>query len=518
MIAQKSLDRLKESINIEKIISNFVPLKKKGRNFVGCCPFHGEKTPSFTVSPQNQTYHCFGCGVGGDTIKFVQEYKKVDFIEAVQDIAQMVNFTLEYTTTEQNNNRDILKRYQNVFREELENYPQIQSYIKSRGVNAQSIAKFEIGYATDTRTQKAKSINYGFLEKELIEEDIFAKDGSRVYARFTERVMFPIYTPNGKICGWGGRSQKEGVAKYLNSPQSKQFDKSKLLYGYHLAKDSIYKTKEIIICEGYLDVVLSHQHDIINSVATLGTALTQNHVSLIQKTGARVKLVFDGDKAGYNAGLKGAELLAQNGVDGEVVILPKNQDPTDMLSSGKLNQYRILIGAGVPFIRFVLLEITNKYNLDNPIQKAEALKETVTFLKSIKNKLIAEEYITFLSLLLGINPKYIILSSKEEATIKSLNPKITLEDRVLRAMMDDERLIHLAIDKVSLDAWQDKKTFFEITGHYKTNVNLSRLKVLDVSVMSQENFLKACMFIQKEYLLKLRTSLQTIEELENFRG
>jgi len=276
MIKQSSIDTLKEQLDIVDIIGNSLELKKSGANFKACCPFHSENTPSFTVSPQKQIYNCFGgCG-SGDAIKFVQEYEKLTFVEAVESIANYMNFTLEYDQASNTKDYSSIMEYVNSFY--LKNLnDDVRGYLHNRGVNDESIKTFEIGFAPKSSLQLEAISKQLINAQEAIECGVLAKDGnSKSYARVTKRVSFPIRNHTGKLIGFGGRilDGDERAAKYINSPQTQLFDKSRNFYGYNIAKEHIYKKGTFTIVEGYLDVVMFHQAGIKTAVATMGTALT----------------------------------------------------------------------------------------------------------------------------------------------------------------------------------------------------------------------------------------------------
>lgn len=317
MISKHSIETLKQTIDILDVIGSVVELKKVGSNYVACCPFHDEKTPSFVVSPAKGFYHCYGCGVGGDSIKFLMEYEKLSFVESVEKIAAIMNFTLEYEKSyEKKPDFTLLDEITRFYQKNLLNHKPSLEYLSSRCVANSSIEKFALGYC-GASFETLKFLNAKMLNKaEALEYGVIGKDSTREYARFSDRIIFPIHSPSGKVVGFGGRTMSGANAKYINSPQSKIFNKSKLLYGYYIAKEKIYKQKKIIVCEGYLDVIMLHQAGFDYAVATLGTALTKDHLPLLSKGEPKVILSYDGDKAGINAAFKAAKILAASGKDG----------------------------------------------------------------------------------------------------------------------------------------------------------------------------------------------------------
>ena len=269
MITKESIENLKSHLDVVDIISQFIEVKKSGANFKACCPFHGEDTPSFVVSPTKQIYHCFGCGAGGDSIKFVMEYEKLSYPEALEKLASMTNVSLEYDNNYKKIDSSIIVKVNEYYQKLLTHNEESKEYLKSRGISDFSIEKFEIGYASNSND----TINFlktNFLNlADAKEFGIIDTGQNGLYSRFIDRITFPIYTINGTVVGFGGRTISGHNAKYINSPQTKLFNKSRLLYGYNLAKETIYKQKTVIVTEGYLDVIMLHQAGFSNAVATL---------------------------------------------------------------------------------------------------------------------------------------------------------------------------------------------------------------------------------------------------------
>jgi len=406
MIEKSSEEELKARIDIVDIISNYIELKLSGANYKARCPFHGEKTPSFVVSPAKQIFHCFGCGKGGDAIEFVKEYEKLNYYEALEKIASIINFPLRYTNKDETkkDSYKILTQVQSWYKNNLKYSTKAQKYLKSRGVKEESIDKFEIGYSKGSN-ELIDFLNRNFISLDEAQEvGILSNRDGRFYARLIDRITFPIHTQSGKIVGFGGRSLSGHSAKYINSPQTKLFNKSKILYGYHIARESIYRKKEIIVCEGYLDVILLHQAGFKNSVATLGTALTKEHIPLLKKGEPKVILAYDGDEAGINAGFKASFLLSTNGIDGRVVLFPDKLDPADMVQNGKIDELNKLLNRGVNLIEFTIETIIKSFDISNPYQKEKAFKEVKTYLLQL-SEIIRDEFIPFASTLLNISPR-----------------------------------------------------------------------------------------------------------------
>ena len=413
MISKTSIENLKNQIDIVDIVSSYIELKKSGTSFKACCPFHGEETPSFTVSPAKQIYHCFGCSNGGDAIKFVMEYEKLSYPEAIEKIAALTNFNLEYDNNDsQVLNTSILDAVNKYYQNNLLSTLNAIQYLSSRGITKESIDKFQIGYASSSNDTISYLKNNFFDLSMAIELGIIDSGSNGLYARFIERITFPIFLQSGKLVGFGGRTISGHNAKYVNSPATKLFNKSVLLFGYNLARESIYQSKEIIITEGYLDVIMLHQAGFTNSVATLGTALTSQHVPLLKKSDAKVILGYDGDKAGMEAAYKASILLAQNDFVGGVVIFQNGQDPADYVKEGRVEELKSLFLHPKYFVEFVLDYIVKdnlgnyRFNINRPEEKQKILIKIEEFLSTLK-PVMAEEFKEYAAQLINLHPKYI---------------------------------------------------------------------------------------------------------------
>ncbi len=411
MISQDSIEALKAQLDIVDVIGNYIEIKRAGANFKAPCPFHDEKSPSFVISPAKQIYHCFGCGAGGDAIKFTMEYEKLNYPEAIEKLADNYNFTLHYE-----NNRGpkkekslLIDKLGQYYISMLSKVPSALKYLQERGVFESSIERFSIGYAPASQMSIEFLKQQLFTMPEAIELGVIGQGENNIYARFIERITFAIHTPNGTLVGFGGRTISGHQAKYVNSPQSRIFNKSRLLYAYHLAKETIYRKKEMIITEGYLDVVMLHQAGFTQAVATLGTALTSEHLPLLRKGEPRIIMAYDGDNAGRKAALKAAQLLSTSGFNGGVILFEGGFDPADMVQSGQIEELNRLFLAPLPFIEFALTQILLSYDLNNPKDKESALNECIGYLKTL-SPILQEEYRPYLASILGINPSLVRLT------------------------------------------------------------------------------------------------------------
>jgi len=443
MIDNTSVEQLKNNIDIVDIISNYIEIKKAGANFKANCPFHGEKTPSFVISPVKQIFHCFGCSIGGDAIKFVQEYEKLNYPEALEKIASIMNFSLAYTkgTNDNSEARRVLEQVQNWYSQNLDAMDNSKKYLHDRGITQQSIEKFGIGYIGKSH-ELLNFLSASFLPLPKAQEAgiIDRRESGGYYARLTERITFPIYSASGAIVGFGGRTITNHPAKYINSPQTKLFNKSQLLYGYSKAKESIYRNKKLIVCEGYLDVIMFHQAGFTDAVATLGTALTNEHLPILRKGDPHIVLAYDGDKAGVAAALKASILLSGSGFDGSVVLFPDGKDPADMIATGKVQEVANLLREGQPLTPFVLEMMAKGYDLTNPRQKETAFKALKSYLDTL-SPIIRDAYVVHASTVLGVREEFFGVSREPKAVNTKHLPMVQLN--VDDAVKDDVGLLSI---------------------------------------------------------------------------
>lgn len=453
MIAQDSIEALKTRLDIVDVVGNYIELKKAGVNFKSPCPFHDEKSPSFVVSPAKQIYHCFGCGVTGDPIRFVMEYEKLNYPEALEKLASQYNFSLQYTTsTERKTDTRLMEKLNDWYKSLLDSNPDAQAYLSERGVFESSIEKFGIGYAPSSQQSISYLKSQHFDLREGIELGVIGEGDNHLFARFIERITFPIHAQNGSLVGFGGRTISGHQAKYVNSPQTKIFNKSKLLYAYHHAKESIYKNKEMIVTEGYLDVVMLHQAGFTNAVATLGTALTSEHLPLLRKGEPRIVMAYDGDNAGLAAAIKASKLLSAGGMDGGVVIFAQGLDPADMVKNGKVEELKSLLRQPKPFIEFVLEQSVHAYDLNNPKAKEEALHAGIGYLKSL-SPLLQEEYRAYLAALLNVNKAVVRLQkAPQNQQVPQLSNALNREDfwelSLIKTVLEIPAIIESILDYI----------------------------------------------------------------------
>ena len=527
MIDPKSIEKLKNQIDIVDIIEHFLPVKKMGANYKCVCPFHDDRNPSMSISQSKQIFHCFACKAGGDAIKFVMDYEKLTYPEAIERIASLVNFSLEYTNDKaptQKENKHILEKANAFYRSEFFKHEAAVRYIYSRGINDAMIEKFELGWAGDSASTIRLLQNENIEPKEALEVGIVKQNEKGIYASFIERITFPIYSHTTRLVGFGGRTISDHPAKYVNSPQSAVFDKSKLLYGYHLAKQSIFEKKQIIITEGYLDVIMLHYAGFTNAVAVLGTALTTSHLPLLKRGEISVVLCFDGDGAGINAAIKSSRLLSQNEIDGSVVIIKGGADPADMVFAGRSEELKEMFDSGTELGEFYIEQIVKKYDISRPVQKQKCLEEIMEFTNSLK-PVISNSYENLVANLLKIEVGTFSLSNQRHSSTQSQNfanvnrqteqnlQKKTktdiLEFSILKSMLANKGYETIVLNELEEKFFLHHKNYFQaaLAPKIEANAVLVREIYVDDSAKvasSEESLREAILKLKLKYYEKFR--------------
>ncbi len=444
MIAKESIENLKSLIDIVDVIGNYVQLKKAGSNYKALCPFHAEKTPSFVVSPAKQIYHCFGCGASGDAIKFVMDIEKLSYKEAIEKLASMYNFKLTYT---KGNflSIDLLEKVNNFYKGELNKNKTAYEYLKQRGLYDSTIAKFGLGYAPNIHEQMQFFKNANLNPKELTDLGVLVNGE---YPRLIERITFPIFSQSGKIIAFGGRTITNHPAKYINFTNTKIFNKSRTFYGLNFAREHILRKKEIIIVEGYMDVIMLHQAGIENAVATLGTALTKDHLPLLSKINPRVIIAYDSDTAGINAALKASKILFANFFEGGVVLFEEGMDPADAVKEKKdLSGY---FKNEIPFKDFIIDFTLKKYNLKNPVEKKAAVDEFREYINSL-NEILKDDLAIEIARRMQISP-HLLKTGKKKQEISNLNKKIDVaEASIIKTVYEKRELLDWISEYITVD-------------------------------------------------------------------
>lgn len=486
MISKNSIENLKNIVDIADVVGSYIPLKKSGANFVCVCPFHNDKHPSMSISPSKGIYHCFSCKAGGDAIKFVMEYEKLGYVEAIEKLASIYNVSLEYTSSknEPKIDKKILENLNLHYKTLLYKNHEALNYLKSRSITDAIIEKWELGWAAGSQNTLNLLQNENIEPKEALEVGAIKQNESGYYASFINRITFPIYNHLGRLVGFGGRTISDNPAKYINSPQSQIFDKSKIFYGYDKAKSEIYRSHSIVICEGYMDCIMLHAAGINNAVAVLGTALTQKHIPLIQRGDIKVTLSFDSDSAGINAAFKSARLLMEHQIDGKVVLISGGKDPAELVASGKDMELRDMLSGGVELGEFYITQLVKNLNPKTPIEIAKSLKAIQEFSFGL-NPIVADAYVPLVSTLLRIDPGSFRLSKIEKRRDNSnlaktqtntqiqnlpvIEKKDIAELSILKNMLKNPEYCQIVEQYYGVEIFKDKATYRAVVGSQSQN-------------------------------------------------
>jgi DNA primase len=435
MISQNKIDEILSTADIVDVISQYIVIKKRGKNYVGLCPFHSEKTPSFSVSGEKQIYHCFGCHSGGNAIKFLMEYQKLSFIEAVRELAKQLGITIEEEEMRDGKlseydllyelNSEIGKHFLDNLLKEKE-ADAARAYFENRKIKTATIRAFGLGYAIPggklldyiekNKLDVNRSLNLGIISKN--------NDGS-IYDKFSGRIIFPIFSHTGRVAAFAGRilNDQAKAAKYLNSPESKIYYKGKILYGLSHAKDEIRRNDKAIIVEGYMDLLALYQNGIKNVVAVSGTALTEDQIQLLSRFTKNVVLIFDSDTAGIKASMRSIELLLKQNMEIKIASLPQGEDPDSFINKSGKNEFQNIINEGKNFLEYQFEYYRKEGMLDEPSKQAEAVREAVKFLSLVGDELKRSFYLK------NISKKFDLRESLLEKELSVLQTRVSRGDK-----------------------------------------------------------------------------------------
>lgn len=409
------IDDIKNSNDIVDIISQYVILKRSGRNFFGVCPFHKEKTPSFSVSPDKQIFHCFGCGVGGNVIHFISKIENVNFRESLEMLAERAGITLPTIDSGVDSKRQALKEkvyeinkeaamfyHENLYKQ---NAKLAQEYVKNRKLDNKALKAFTIGYASGNSDLYKYLKQKGFTDEEIIASDLVNKSGNSFVDRFRNRLIFPIQDVRNRYIAFGGRVLDKSLPKYINSPENIVYSKARNLYGLNVAKNA--KSDKLIIVEGYMDVVSLHQRGIENVVASCGTALTEAQGRLLRKYAEKIIISYDSDSAGQAATLRGLEILSNLGCDIRILQMEGAKDPDEYVIKYGNGKFGILVEQAISLVEYKVKTLKKDLNLDNVNDKIKFLNEIAKLLSSVDNRMEQEVYIDKISKEYGISKEAI---------------------------------------------------------------------------------------------------------------
>lgn len=456
-IPQDKIDEIKSVADIVSVIGDYVELKRAGSNYVGLCPFHNEKTPSFSVSPSKGIFHCFGCGVGGDVISFIMQKEGLSYPEAIKFLADKLGILVE--TNEVNkekyehrkklfeiNNEAKLFYYKNLL---INDIP--KDYIKKRNLNNNLINKFIIGYADGKNSLYRHLLQKGYQKDDIIEVGLINQDEKgNVYDKFRNRLMFPIIDIRGNVIGFGGRALADSRAKYMNSPQSLAYDKSKNVYGVSNLKNST-KVGKIILVEGYMDVISLTNYGFDYAIASLGTSLTHDQAKLIKRYCKNIYICYDGDSAGQNATSRAIEIFKEHDISPNIIVIPDNMDPDDYIKQYGNESFDRLIDNAVDSVIYEYKKILQKYDINDVKEKIQLIDDLTTLLSKLDREVIRDEYIKRFSD--DLNIEYLSLKKDVSSKLNEVKPNITFHNE----RTDDKKIT----EKDSIN-YQEKITAVEI--------------------------------------------------------
>ena len=494
-IPQPFIDQVLNQTDIVDLIDGYVELKQKGREYTACCPFHHEKTPSFTVSPDKQFYHCFGCGAHGTAISFLIEHEGLQFVEAIEVLATKLGLDIPreagFTKTDNNQSLyhalDIANQY---YQQQLRNSEPAITYLKQRGITGHIADLFDIGYAPEGYDNIVKQFSNSVDQNTLVQVGLLAKkDQNRVYDRFRGRIMFPIKDTRGRVIAFGGRSLGDAMPKYINSPETPLFHKSNSLYGLYEARQSPGKISQLIIVEGYMDVVALSQHDIRNSVATLGTATNSQHVRNLLRYSSDLVFCFDGDRAGNAAAWKALEQILpeyKDGVDFRFAFMPQGEDPDSLirnLGKEKFNQH---IQESLTLSEFFFLKLSKNIDSSTPDGRAKLANTAKPLLAKLPasvfcdlmNKELNQRVGTIVANPPSIEPTY----NKERQVLNRKSPKYTKTRLAIALLLREPGLAKFALpieDLVHLNSVPGIPLLIQMLEIIENNHELSSIALLE---------------------------------------
>ncbi len=420
MLDQNTIERITDAARIEDVVSDYVTLRKRGVNMLGLCPFHGEKTPSFTVSPAKGIFKCFGCGKGGNSVNFIMEHEQISYYEALKFLARKYNIEFverELSAQEQavRNDRESMflvndfaqKFFSNTLHNHIDGKSIGLSYFRERGFRDDIIAKFQLGYSLEQRDAFSQNaLKSGYKKEYIVKTGLTLEhDNGQVSDRFRGRVMFPVHSLSGKVVAFGGRILKKDdkMAKYVNSPESEIYHKSNELYGIYFAKQAIVRKDSCYLVEGYTDVISMHQCGIENVVASSGTSLTPGQIRLIHRFTENVTVIYDGDAAGIKASIRGIDLLLEEGLNIKVLLLPDGDDPDSFARKNNASDFIEYVDKNATdFMRFktrLLIEDAG----NDPVKRAGLVRDIVRSIAIIPNNIIRGQYVKECSSMLSVD-------------------------------------------------------------------------------------------------------------------
>ena len=420
-ISQEVIEQVRQTADILDIISGVVNLKKRGQNYFGLCPFHNEKTPSFSVAPAKEIYHCFGCNAGGNVFHFLMEYEKMTFVEAVKNLGD--RYGIEVKLGDDDRNQEELKRLRDFQSSALRFYENLLSsaegksvtkYLQGRGLSKDIIKDFQLGFAPDSWDRLLKLARKNGIPGKIMDKSgLFTRTEKGVFDRFRNRLMFPIHNPGGQVIAFGGRAMDEkDPAKYMNSPETVLYSKSRVFYGLNKTQKAIRKAGTSILVEGYMDFLQLYQAGITNVLAVAGTAFTENHVHQVRKLTRKIILMYDGDNAGREASVRTGYLLLRGGIEPLIVSVPDGLDPDDWVRQDGAEAINKKIKTAQPLITYHIQR--SSVNKMSPVERSGFIRGMITEVVGIQDNIFRNEIFRSISDEMQINERDLLAVADKE--------------------------------------------------------------------------------------------------------
>lgn len=420
-IPEHQVEEIRANTDIVDLISGFVQLRKRGRNYIGLCPFHNEKTPSFTVSPDKQIYHCFGCHAGGNAIRFIMDYKNISFVESVVELADNLGIKIEENSAPNVEEKSEFEELYEInvlaakyFSNNLLKNPKgeiARNYFQNRKIKPKTNTIFGLGFSLNEWDPLLNHLKENKVNLSQAKDIglIDSKDDGNYYDKYRGRIIFPIFSPNGRVIAFGGRvlNPDEKSAKYINSPESKIYSKRKTLYGLYHSKEEIRRLDKAILVEGYMDVVSLFQNGVKNVVASSGTALTEEQVLLLSRFTKNIVVNFDADLAGQKAATRSIEILLKHGFDVKLILLPNNEDPDSYINNFGTEEFEKQVANAKDFLEFQTEQFFNAGDFNDTKKSAEAIRELVKYVALIDDELKRNLFIKTISKKFNLREKLI---------------------------------------------------------------------------------------------------------------
>ena len=478
-IPDDKLEEIKDRVSIVEVISDYVSLKKLGKNYKGLCPFHSEKTPSFMVNEEKQIFHCFGCNTGGNVFNFLMKMDRLSFPEAARGLARRYGIDLSKIKISEADKRESLKRewlfelnelaasyYHNLLINENEG-KEAREYLRQRGIGNDVIIDHRLGYAQNSWDGLLKFLLKKGVPLSRVSEVglIIPKKAQGFYDRFRGRVIFPIINIHDKVIGFGGRVLDNSLPKYLNSPESSIYNKSNSLYGLKVAKDFIRSEDRVIVVEGYFDLLSLNQYNIKNVAATLGTSLTTGHIRILRRYTNNIITVFDADEAGKKAAARSLDVLLKHGTSPKIAVLPSGFDPDSFVRKVGEKGFKEIIAGSIPLIEFAINEVIKKHDISSVEGKVKIIEDVTPILSKIENKIERDIYIQRVSNRLDIKEDTIVsqlLKTKkpggvlQEKGVQSMDEDI-VEKLLLKLMLLNSEVVHRIQEEAIIEEFVNKQ-------------------------------------------------------------